>query len=135
MTESIPAALRRLVVARAQEKCEYCLLSQQFSSYTHEVDHVIATKHGGQTIDTNLSLSCLPCNRYKGSDIATFDPESRVLVLLFNPCQQVWAEHFELENAQIMGKTATGRATVFLLKFNLRDRILQRQMLISQRLY
>jgi hypothetical protein len=41
----IPADLYRLVIDRAQGRCEYCLLHQSFSIYTHEVDHIIAQKH------------------------------------------------------------------------------------------
>ncbi len=98
---SIPAALRQLTSDRAEGKCEYCLIHQDFSIYSHEIDHIIAVKHGGQTIAENLALSCLPCNRHKGSDLATFDPVSGEIVPLFNPRTQVWSEHFRLENAQI----------------------------------
>ena len=40
----IPEALRRQVTERAGECCEYCLLPQEFSLYSHEVDHIIAEK-------------------------------------------------------------------------------------------
>ena len=70
---SIPSSLRQLVIDRAQGKCEYCLIHQDVSIYSHEVDHVIARKHAGQTVAENLALSCLSCNRHKGSDLATFD--------------------------------------------------------------
>lgn len=42
----IPAALRRLVEERASRRCEYCLLAENVSFYTHEIDHVIPEKHG-----------------------------------------------------------------------------------------
>lgn len=82
---SIPSSLRQLVIERAQGKCEYCLIHQEVSIYSHEVDHVIARKHGGQTVAKNLALSCLSCNRHKGSDLAIFDPISNEIVPLFNP--------------------------------------------------
>ncbi len=82
---SIPSSLRQLVFERAQGKCEYCFIHQDVSIYSHEVDHIIALKHGGQTIAENLALSCLPCNRHKGSDLATFDPISNEIAPLFNP--------------------------------------------------
>lgn len=84
MSSSIPTELRKLVVERAEGRCEYCLIHQDVSIYTHEVDHVIAIKHQGKTEADNLALSCLPCNRHKGSDFATIDPESGEIVLLFN---------------------------------------------------
>ena len=67
---AIPAALRDLVLARARQRCEYCLVHQDVSIYSHEVDHIIALKHGGQTREDNLATACLPCNRSKGSDLA-----------------------------------------------------------------
>lgn len=131
----ISSALRQLVFDRAQGKCEYCLVHQNFSIYTHEVDHVIAQKHGGQTSADNLALACLSCNRHKGSDLTTFDPATGKLVTLFNPRQQGWNLHFKLESAYIIGITPIGRATVFLLMLNIPTRVLNRQILIEQKLY
>lgn len=70
-SSSISAELRKLVIQRASGCCEYCRIHQDFSIYTHEVDHIIAVKHGGETSADNLALSCLSCNRHKGSDFAT----------------------------------------------------------------
>lgn len=39
-TTYIPEALRRLVVERANYCCEYCLIHQNDSLYSHEVDHI-----------------------------------------------------------------------------------------------
>ncbi|AFY82670.1 HNH endonuclease [Oscillatoria acuminata] len=98
---SIPAGLRPLTSDRAEGKCEYGLIHQDFSIYRQEVDPIIAVKHGGQKRAENLALSSLPCNRHKGSDLATFDPVSGEIVPLFNPRTQLWSEHFRLENVQI----------------------------------
>jgi HNH endonuclease len=68
------------------------------------VDHVIADKHGGQTVLDNLALSCTLCNRRKGSDIGSLDSETGSLVPLFNPRTQKWADHFILEGAYIVGE-------------------------------
>jgi len=131
----ISSALRQLVIERAKGRCEYCLMHQDFSIYSHEVDHIIALKHGGNTIAENLALACLPCNRHKGSDLATIDPISGEIIPLFNPRSQVWAEHFTLNNAQIVGITPIGRATVRLLMLNTPTRLLERQVLITQKRY
>ncbi|MBC6471517.1 MAG: HNH endonuclease [Hormoscilla sp. GM102CHS1] len=131
----IPSPLRKLVIERAKGKCEYCLISEEFSMYSHEIDHIIALKHGGETIASNLALSCLPCNRHKGSDLASLDPITGEIVPLFNPRRQSWAEHFRLNNAMIVGITPVGRATVFLLRFNVQNRRLNRQALIDEELY
>jgi hypothetical protein len=42
-------AFRRQVEARAGSRCEYCLLPASVAFYPHEVDHVVARKHGGDT--------------------------------------------------------------------------------------
>ena len=85
MASAVSTALRRSVIERAQGKCEYCQLHQNFSIYTHEIDHVIATKHGGRTLFENLALSCLSCNRHKGSDLTSFDPLTLEMTRLFDP--------------------------------------------------
>ena len=132
---AIPAALRDLVFARARHRCEYYLVHQDVSIYSHEVDHIIALKHGGQTQADNLAVACLLCNRAKGSDLTTFDPLSNTLVPLFNPRQHIWSEHFSLEDAIIVGLTPIGRATVVLLKLNAPTRLLHRRVLIAQGQY
>lgn len=44
----IETALREFVRSRAAGLCEYCCISERFALAEHEVDHVIAVKHGGQ---------------------------------------------------------------------------------------
>jgi 5-methylcytosine-specific restriction endonuclease McrA len=128
MSSDISSTLRDRVIQRAEGRCEYCRLHQNFSIYSHEVDHVVARKHGGQTRLENLALSCLPCNRYKGSDLTSIDPQTGEITRLFNPRLNVWSEHFILENGRILGLSAIGRTTVFLLKFNTPTAILSRQL-------
>ncbi|MEM8808805.1 MAG: HNH endonuclease signature motif containing protein [Cyanobacteria bacterium P01_G01_bin.38] len=132
MASSISSAVRQAVIQRADSRCEYCKLSQSASIYTHEVDHVVAIKHDGQTVLENLALTCLHCNRHKGSDLTTFDPKSRDLVRLFNPRTQAWDAHFELKGSLIVGKTAIGTATVKLLQMNNSRRLLERQVLMAR---
>jgi 5-methylcytosine-specific restriction endonuclease McrA len=54
----ISAELRRHVVARAEELCEYCLIAQEDTFYGCEVDHILSEKHGGATQEDNLSFAC-----------------------------------------------------------------------------
>lgn len=131
----ISANLRELVIKRAKGKCEYCLIYQDFSIYSHEIDHIIAVKHGGKTVAENLALACLFCNRYKGSDFATIEPNTAEVTLFFNPRRQKWTEHFILAKSIIEGTTVTGQATARLLKFNISIRILERQTLINEGYY
>ena len=86
----VPVELRTLAIVRAQESCEYCLVHADYAVLVHEIDHVIAEKHGGATEAENLAYACAQCNRFKGSDIATFDPQTGQIVALFNPRTQNW---------------------------------------------
>lgn len=49
---------------------------------------------------------------------------------LFNPRRQRWSEHFQLNRAHIEPLTAEGRVTVFLLRLNDSERIVERELLI-----
>ena len=84
----ISPALRRAVRERAKGYCEYCLLSESQAYFTHESDHIIATKHGGPSSIDNLALACFDCNRFKGSDIASIDPNTHELTQIFDPRTQ-----------------------------------------------
>lgn len=86
----IPAALRRLVYERAGGRCEYCLIHEDDVFAVHEIDHIIAEKHGGPTEADNLALSCALCNKYKGSDIASVDPDTGEIVPLYHPRRARW---------------------------------------------
>jgi 5-methylcytosine-specific restriction endonuclease McrA len=45
----IPVVLRRQVYERAKGCCEYCLIPDVATFAPHEIDHIIAEKHGGRT--------------------------------------------------------------------------------------
>jgi len=125
----IPAGVRRFVYQRAQGCCEYCLISENFVLVPHEVDHVIAQKHGGHTNADNLALSCTLCNRYKGSDLASLDPKTGQIIPLFNPRRDHWSDNFEVVQGKIIAKTVIGRVTIRLLQVNRPEQILERQIL------
>jgi hypothetical protein len=124
--------LRERVWIRANSCCEYCGMPQEFAEATHEVDHVIAEKHGGQTAFANLALACFHCNNHKGPNIAGLDPESGVLSRLFHPRTDVWSEHFQWAGAVLTGTSVIGRATVRVLEINVPHRVLHRQALIEE---
>jgi hypothetical protein len=131
----IPEALRRTVFERAGGRCEYCLLRSEDSYWPHEVDHIYAEKHGGETNAANLCLSCNPCNRYKGSDLASIDPVNGEIVRLYHPRRDIWSEHFKLQEARIEPLTAQGRVTVKLLRLNDPERLEERLGLIALKRY
>jgi hypothetical protein len=56
--------------------------------YRHEPDHVIAEKHGRPASLEKLARSCFYCNRFKGSDLASVDPASQKIALLFHHSEQ-----------------------------------------------
>lgn len=130
MTTRPTAALRRQVIERAGNCCEYCLLPQALAASTHQVDHVIAEKHGGETSLDNLALSCTVCNRRKGSDIGSRDPTTGHFVPLFHPRLQQWSDHFTLDGASLVGLTARGRTTVTFLQLNAFERLMERAALV-----
>ena len=68
-------------------------------------------------------------DRYKGSDIASFDDNE--VVALYHPRRQLWAEHFQLQEAEIIPLTAHGQVTIRLLQLNRSERIAERQLLIA----
>ena len=129
MSSYVPAQLRRLVAERARHICEYCLIAEEDTFLGGQVEHIIAAKHGGATVEENLALACVFCNRFKGSDIATLLPDSGQLCRLFNPRIDTWAEHFRLQDMRLIGLTDIGRATVALLGLNHPDRLLEREAL------
>jgi hypothetical protein len=127
----IPAATRRLVRARADQRCEYCRTRQEDEPFiTYQVEHVIALQHGGADHDGNLALACSPCNLHKGPNLSGIDPVTSAVETLFHPRRQSWADHFEFQGPVILGKTACGRATVRVLAMNSQVRIdLRREIL------
>jgi hypothetical protein len=72
------------------------------------------------------------CNDHKSNRIAATDPESKVVVRLFDPRRQVWADHFAWNDQgdQIVGLTPTGRATVVALHLNRPSLVQARQLWI-----
>ncbi len=127
-TTYIPAALRQLVYERANWCCEYCLIPQAAALATHHVDHIIAEKHGGRTDALNLACSCALCNHRKASDLSSVDPETGLIVPLFNPRLDHWSAHFQITDGYIVPLTSTGRVTVRLLQFNRSEHVAERRL-------
>jgi hypothetical protein len=117
---------------RAQDRCEYCQLSQEWDDRSFEIDHIIARKHQGPTVAGNLALSCFRCNSFKGSDISGRDPKTRKLTALFHPRRHKWARHFRWQGAHLVGRTPIGRVTVAVLHINDPFRVELRAGLIEE---
>ncbi len=131
----IPLTLRRQVYERAGGCCEYCLIPETAAFAPHEIDHIISQKHGGQTEPENLALSCTLCNKHKGSDLSSVDPESGNIVLLFHPRRDRWNDHFQLSGAQFIALTATARVTIRMLRLNHPDRVEERELLLAAKVF
>jgi len=99
-----------------------------------QVEHIISEKHGGPTAEENLAYSCVYCNRYKGTDIASLSGSGQ-LCRFFNPRTDRWAEHFRLERFTIVPLTDIGEVTARILDVNHPDRLLEREMLCRVQRY
>jgi HNH endonuclease len=83
-------------------------------------DHILPRSKGGDTSFQNLCLACRTCNEFKSDTTQANDPLTGVPVQLFNPRLQKWAEHFtwSFDSTKVEGLTATGRATIVVLRMN-----------------
>lgn len=72
----VPVELRRLVVSRAGNRCEYCQLSQEGQAATFHVDHIVPVSAHGETAADNLALACVACSLYKAARQHALDPET-----------------------------------------------------------
>src|SRR5438034_166346 len=123
--------LRQLVRNRAGDTCEYCHLQQRFDILPFQIDHVIASKHRGQTTADNLALSCYNDNVHKGPNIAGIDLATGEVTRLFHPRRDNWDEHFSWDGPELVGRTAIGRTTIDVLNINLPERLELRRLLIQ----
>jgi len=125
------ASIRARVVKRAGNKCEYCRLPQAAYDLAFHVEHVVARQHNADESLSNLALACDRCNLHKGTNLSSVDPESGRTVALFNPRKDTWPDHFAFIGPEIVGLTATGRATARLLHMNAERRVLLRRQLLA----
>jgi hypothetical protein len=110
MARWISAELRQTVANRAKQLCEDFLIAEADTFYGCEVDHIISLKHGGSSDPDNLAYACAPCNRAKGSDVASISVSGE-FTRFYNPRTDRWNEHFRLEGASIQQLTTIGEVT------------------------
>jgi hypothetical protein len=131
----VAAERRERVVVRARRCCEYCRapLSLVAAVTTFHVEHIMPRSRGGQTVDSNLALSCPNCNLHKSARITAVDPETGTEAPLFNPRTHAWREHFALspDHTRIIGITPIGCATVAALRFNNPEHVDARQLWVA----
>jgi hypothetical protein len=128
----MPKRLRQLVRERAGRRCEYCRFHEEhLPLWPFHLDHVVAQKHRGPANLENLAWACQRCNLCKGTNLTSVDPDSTKVVRLFNPRLDHWEDHFVKDGPRIVGLTAKGRATVWLLQMNCEERVELRAELIA----
>jgi hypothetical protein len=117
---NISKKTRLLVAERAKHCCEYCLSQAKYSSDYFSIEHIIPRFRKGSDFIINLAYACLACNNHKYTHIEAIDPVSGILVALYNPRIDVWAQHFcwSDDYSLLTGLTPKGRATIEKLHLN-----------------
>ncbi len=112
--------IRERVRAQAKNRCGYCLSPQRLILGWLEIEHIQPKGNEGTDEEENLWLACRLCNNFKKTQTEGRDPESGLMVPLFNPRKQQWSEHFSWseDGTHILGKTPIGRVTVLALHLN-----------------
>ena len=132
----ITDTLRQKIAKRANFCCEYCLIPEIFLATVFHIEHIRSIKHDGKTTLENLAFACPHCNQNKGTNIATFiSDDSDELIRLFNPRKDLWLEHFQVMDGEILPKTIIAEGTIRILDFNQLERLILRQALIEAGVY
>ncbi len=127
MRQAIPDKIREFVANRAGFSCEYCQIHSDDMFLSFEIDHIISIKHGGKNDIENLAFACPHCNQHKGTDFATIQKDT--IIRLFNPRKEIWKEHFESKNGEIISRTLIGEVSIKIFQLNKPDLIILRQIL------
>ena len=129
----ISSKLKAAIAQRAKFCCEYCLSQETYSPTPFSVDHIIPLIEGGSNKSSNLAFSCQGCNNRKFTSTQAFDSANQVMVPLFNPREQAWNKHFawNADCQEMIGLTATGRATIEKLQLNRSGLVNLREVLRS----
>jgi HNH endonuclease len=110
--------LRKAVVQRAANRCEYCQLSQSGQAATFHIDHIIPQCDGGETTLDNLALACVSCSLRKEARRCAADPVTGRLVRFFHPRMDSWRDHFDWKSVFLIARTPIARATIEALDLN-----------------
>lgn len=122
---------RETIRDRANGACEYCRVTESILDKTFHVEHIVAKQHGGSDEVNNLAFACDRCNSFKGPNLASVDPLTGGIVLLFHPRTHLWRDHFYIERGRVTGRTPVGRATVNLRQMNAIERVTVRLLMID----
>src|SRR5712671_5200318 len=103
-----PARLRRQVVQRAGNRCEYCGLAQVGQEAAFHIDHIVPLKSGGKTTPAHLALACVSCSLRKGARLSAVDAQTGREGPLFNPRKDAWRLHFRWDGLRVLGISPIG---------------------------
>ena len=133
----VPSEVKKLVRERAGYRCEYCRSPESHIPDSLSIEHILPRSLGGDNSERNLALSCQRCNALKFVSIEAPDPLTSDRVGLYHPRLQNWKEQFQWgdERTILVGKTATGRATIEKLKLNRVGVVNLRRLLILVNLH
>lgn len=125
------------VAQRARHRCEYCHAPEVIFNFPFELEHGIPTSQQGADDESNLALSCRSCNLRKSDHQTGFDEISQSEARLFNPREDRWEEHFQIdtETGEILGSSPIGRGTVDRLDLNAPVQLQARQLWMRLKLY
>ena len=70
--------------------------------------------------------------RSEGTNLSGIDPVTKALTRLFHPRLDVWADHFEWDGPELVGRTRVGRTTVGVLSINALLRVAARHSLLAE---
>lgn len=126
------AAVKQAVIQRANGLCEYCKSPADYSPQPFSIEHILPLSAGGGSELDNLAYACQGCNNHKYTKTTGFDSLSNSDVALFHPRQDVWGTHFGWSHGglEVIGLTATGRATVQELQLNRKNLVNLRALLL-----
>jgi hypothetical protein len=125
------------IAQRANHRCEYCKAPEVVFNFPFEVEHIIPLSRQGSDDAANLALACRSCNLRKGNRISGLSSRSNVEERFFNPREDQWSEHFQVNRAsgEVVGITLIGAVTVEYLEMNSPAQVAARQLWVRLNLY
>lgn len=126
-----------VIAQRANHRCEYCKAPEVVFNFPFEVEHVVPLSRRGSNDEANLALACRSCNLRKGNRISGVSSTSSVEVRFFQPREEEWGKHFQVnvESGEVVGKTPVGEVTVGYLEMNSSAQVAARQLWIRLGLF
>jgi len=123
--------LRQFIRHRSGGICEYCQFAEENSFDPFQVDHIIAEKHRGPSVESNLAWSCFYCNTYKGPNVAGWIAETGAIVRLYHPRKDTWSDHFQWNGPMLVNRSDVGSVTIDVLRMNHPDALAVRRVLLD----